>query len=317
MITARSPLRLSLGGGGTDLPSYYRKRGGFLIAGAMDHYVTVRAGDRGAVPAPGFAPVPAEEPLLVEALRNFGLSGTELAIHSSGDLPSGTGLGSSGSFTTALIGALAAHQGKRMSPDEIADLACTIEIDRLACPVGKQDQYAAAFGGLNCYHFHPDDTVTVEPLGMTREAQAGFAESCLLFFTGTTRSAAALLADQDHRTRSGEAAMLENLDQVKMIGIDSRRLLEAGDIAGYGELMHDHWELKKRRSPKASVAIADEAYDLARTHGAYGGKLVGAGGGGFLLLVAADPSRVRQALRRLNLEEVTFGFAPAGTEVIS
>lgn len=314
MIVARSPLRLSLGGGGTDLPSYYRQRGGFLIAGALDRHVTVWLGDEnddlpGEKVAPGDA-------MLREATRQLQLRQPPSRVSSTGDLPSGTGLGSSGSFLTALVAALAARRGLALSREQIAELACRIEIDRLGRAVGKQDQYAAAHGGLNCYHFHADDSVTVEPLAMLPGATERLAASCLLFFTGTTRSAAAVLEEQDHRTKAQDSAMIENLDQVKAIGFESRLLLERGAIADYGALMGHHWELKKRRSPSTSTALADEAYDLARRNGALGGKLVGAGGGGFLLLLAEDPARVRLHLGALGLKEAPFDFSPVGTQVI-
>lgn len=313
MIAARSPLRLSLGGGGTDLPSYYRERGGFLIAGALNHYVNVwLGGESDALPGEDVAPGDA---MLRETLRQLGITKAPSRVTSSGDLPSGSGLGSSGSFITALIAALTAQRD--LSKSEIAELACAIEIGGLGRSVGKQDQYAAAHGGLNCYHFHPDDSVTVEPLAMAPSAQSRLAESCLLFFTGSTRSAAAILSDQDARTRAHDSVLLDNLDQVKAIGLESRRLLERGAIAEYGALMGHHWELKKQRSANSRTALADEAYERARRNGALGGKLVGAGGGGFLLLVAEDPARVRDSLAGMGLRDVRFDFSPTGTEVIA
>ena len=318
MILARSPLRLSLGGGGTDLPSYYRRRGGYLIAGALDQFVTVSVslGPQGAPPA-GSEIIRAAHPLLDETLRHFGIDRDAVTVASRGDQPPGSGLGSSGSFTTAAIAALAAHSGRVMTPDEIAQLACAIEIDSLGRGVGKQDQYAAAHGGLRCYTFHPDDTVEVVPLRMSADVQHRFSESLMLYFTGVTRSAATLLDDQDARTRADDRTMLDNLDAVKAIGLDSRRLLEAGALSDYGALMHHHWDLKKRRSDRASLPHVDAAYDLARQNGALGGKIVGAGGGGFLLLLAERPDQVRAALQTTGLREVRFGFHAHGTEVMA
>lgn len=314
MIEARSPLRLSLGGGGTDLPSYYRRRGGFLIAGALNRHVTVWLSKSDSnLPGEKVAP---DDAMLLAAAQQLGLPHPLPWVRSAGDLPTGTGLGSSGSFLTALVAALAAQRGLALQPQRIAELACHVEIDQLGRAVGKQDQYAAAYGGLNCYHFHADDSVTVEPLAMPPGALQRLAESCLLFFTGTTRSAAAVLEDQDHLTKAQDSAMIENLDQVKAMGFESRRLLERGAIADYGALMGHHWELKKKRSPAVSTVLADDAYAQARCNGALGGKLVGAGGGGFLLLVAEDPARVRSSLAALGLQEAPFAFWPAGTQVI-
>lgn len=315
MIAARSPLRLSLGGGGTDLPAYYRERGGFLIAGALNHYVHVWVGEHGDfMPGQDVAP---GDPMLRVTLQQLGIPKALARVSSSGDLPAGSGLGSSGSFITALVAALAEQHGLGLGRSQIAELACRIEINGLGRPVGKQDQYAAAHGSLNCYHFHPDDRVTVEPLAMAPSARSRLAESCLLFFTGATRSAANILLEQDTRTRAQDKALLDNLDQVKAMGLESRRLLERGAIADYGALMGQHWELKKRRSANSSTPVADEAYERALRSGALGGKLVGAGGGGFLLLVTEDPVRVRRSLSGMGLSEVRFNFSTTGTEVMT
>jgi len=324
MIITRSPLRITLGGGGTDLPSYYREHGGFLIAAAIDRYVFVN------VLRP-FAPGiflkysklehveetdEVQHPIIREALRMVGFRTPQVEITALADIPSGTGLGSSGSFTTALLKALYAHRRRLLSVGDLAELACELEINRLREPIGKQDQYIAAYGGVTCFTFYPDEQVRVEPLRMTTDALFDLEDHLMLFFTGFSRSAGHILADQKTRTESQDREMIENLHYVKSLGIDSRAALERGDSRKFGELMHEHWEHKKRRSGGMSNPKIDEWYELGRKHGALGGKLVGAGGGGFLLFYAEDRIRLRAAMRAAGLEEVRFRFDFEGTKVL-
>jgi D-glycero-alpha-D-manno-heptose-7-phosphate kinase len=315
VIFTRAPLRLSLGGGGTDLPSYYRRRGGFLIAGAIDKYIYMLTHtvfqQRFRLKYSEFEEVDRPEdirhPILRETLcRHW--AGSPLEIASVADIPAGTGLGSSGSFTVCLLKALTLGGRMSSTPGDIAEAACHIEIDVLGEPSGKQDQYVAAHGGICAYTFHRDDTVTVEPLRLSSETLHAMTDGFLLFFTGETRKATDILADQDRRTRELDEAMVANLDRTKEIGLESRDLLEHGDLVTYAELMHEHWVNKRARSAGMTTDRVDDLYEIARANGAIGGKLVGAGGGGFLLLYTADPARLREAMAGAGAPEVRFGF---------
>lgn len=325
MIITRSPLRISLGGGGTDLPSYYRKHSGFVLSAAINRYVYITINE-------AFRPriilkyskledverwEDIQHPIIREALRLTGVQGPYLEIVSLSDIPAGTGLGSSGSFTTALLRALHTMNRNFVPPRELAEQACHIEIDLLKEPVGKQDQYIAAFGGITCFEFLPDDRVVAEPLKIASETLANLEDNLLLFFTGASRSAAEVLRDQDTRTRDNASEMLENLHHTKHLGHASRDALLAGDLRKFAELMHVHWEHKKKRSPGISSSLIDEMYELARANGALGGKLIGAGGGGFLMLYTEDKTHLRAAMRSAGLREVRLQFDFSGTSVLA
>lgn len=315
MIFARAPLRISLGGGGTDLPSYYRERGGFLIAGAIDKYIYLLVHDvfqkRYRLKYSNMEEVDTvdeiQHPIIREALREH-WRGAPLEIASVADIPAGTGLGSSGSFTVCLLKALATASGRSTTPAWLAEEACRIEIDRLGEPIGKQDQYASAHGGICSYEFHTDDSVTVSPLVLSDETVRRFNDHMLLFYTGETRSASAILKDQNSRTAARDEAMLENLDRTKELGLRARDLLLAGDLESYARDMHDHWENKRQRSRGMSNERIDSLYKTALANGAIGGKLVGAGGGGFLLIFSQEPQATRDALTSLGALEVRFTF---------
>jgi len=324
MIIARSPLRVSLGGGGTDLPSYYRGHEGFLIAAAIDKYVYVtvtRPFTRGIyLKYSSLEHVERVDqirhPIMREALVLQELRTPQIEITTLADIPAGTGLGSSASFTTALLKALYAHRRRLIHPQELAELACHIEIDRLREPIGKQDQYIAAYGGLTCFTFHQDNRVTVEPLLVSMDTMFDLEDNLLLFFTGFSRSASEILEDQQARCLSQDEAMLRNLHYVKDMGCRSRAALESGNLMQFGELMHEHWEHKKRRSGRMSNEQIDAWYALGRRNGAVGGKLVGAGGGGFLMFYATDRNLLRHTMADAGLEEVRFKFDFEGTKVI-
>lgn len=324
MIIARSPLRITLGGGGTDLPSYYSEHGGFLIAAAIDKYVFVT------VMRP-FTPgiflkysqlehveaIPeVHHPIIREAIGLLGFKTPQIEITTLADIPAGTGLGSSGSFTTALLKALYAHRKRLIHPAELAELACHIEIERLKEPIGKQDQYIAAFGGLTCFEFDKDGKVKAEPLKVSVDTMYDLEDNLLLFFTGFSRSAGSILKDQQTKTEKHDDGMLRNLHFVKELGYRSQKALVDGMPKAFGELMHEHWEHKKRRSQGMSNAKIDEWYDLGLKNGAIGGKVVGAGGGGFLLFYAHDRNKLRHAMTRAGLEEVRFSFDFEGTKVV-
>lgn len=315
VIFARAPLRISLGGGGTDLPSYYRRHGGFLVGGAIDKYVymithtvfqrryRMKYSEFEEVDEPGQI----RHPILRETLLRH-WRGDPLEIASVADVPAGTGLGSSGAFTVCLLKTLALARRTTAPPDALAEAACEIEIDVLKEPVGKQDQYISAHGGICAYTFNPDDTVEVVPLDLAPETLERLRDNLIFFYTGETRSASTNLTDQVSRTEAGDRSMIENLHRTKELGIASRELLEAGDLEGYAELMHEHWETKRRRSPRITTERADELYTLARRSGAIGGKLVGAGGGGFLLVYARRPDDTRQAMSAAGAPELRFDF---------
>ena len=325
MIIARSPLRISLGGGGTDLPSYYEQHTGFLIAAAINKYVYITLHDN-------FSPdlivkysklerVPTashlDHPIIREAFALLEMNGQSLELASLADIPAGTGLGSSGSFTTALLKALNSYKKNLVHPAELAEQACTIELDRLKEPIGKQDQYIAAYGGITCFKFLPGGKVEAWPLKLSEETLYNLEDNLLLFFTGYSRSASAILKEQDQKSRSSDAAMIDNLHFVKELGLQSQKALESGNLAEFARLMDVHWQRKKQRSGNMSNPKINEWYDLALANGAAGGKLIGAGGGGFLMFYATDKSRLRHTMRQAGLKEVRFRFDFEGTKLLS
>ena len=324
MIITRSPLRISLGGGGTDLPSYYERYGGFLIAAAIDKHVYVT------VMRPFVEGIylkyshlehveqvdQVEHPIIREALRMMNLKTPQIEITTLADIPAGTGLGSSGSFTTALVKALYAHRRRLLHASEVARIACEIEIEKLGEPIGKQDQYIAAYGGVTCFDFNPDGSVNAKPLNVSMDTMFDLEDNLLLFFTGFSRSAGSILSDQKKRSENLDPEMIENLHYVKDLGYRSQKALEAGRCAEFGALMHEHWEHKKKRTKGMSNTKIDEWYEYGLQNGAIGGKLVGAGGGGFLLFYAEDRKRLRQAMSHAGLDEVRFRFDFEGTKTL-
>lgn len=324
MIITRSPLRVSIGGGGTDLASYYREHGGFLVAMALNKHVYVTLHRRF---DPGFMIKYSSlehvssidkiaHPIIREALRYMGTEDAALEITSIADVPAGTGLGSSSSFTTALMRALHIHHRRHIDARQLAELACHIEIDRLKEPIGKQDQYIAAFGGLTAFTFNTDDTVEIESLAIDEDTLADLSDNMLLFFTGRTRDASSILQEQDRKSQSADPATTANLHRVKELGHRTRRAFLGGRLNEWGEIMLEHWEAKKKRSSLMSNPMIDEWYDIAMKNGAIGGKLVGAGGGGFLLFYAEQPRRLRQAMARAGLRELHVGMDVEGTKVL-
>jgi D-glycero-alpha-D-manno-heptose-7-phosphate kinase len=324
MIITRSPLRITLGGGGTDLPSYYGAHEGFLIAAAIDRYVYITVHetfvDDLIVKYSQMERVKSFEdlhhPIVREAFRLVGLDGRFLEVTSMADIPAGTGLGSSGSFTTALLKALHTHRRNLVHPEELAEQACRIEIDLLREPIGKQDQYIAAYGGVTCFRFCRDGRVSARPLSLSDEVRHNLEDGLLLFFTGYSRSASSILREQDLRTRQGSEEMIESLHHVKELGLRSVELLEHGQLFEFAELMHEHWVHKRTRSGNMSNSQIDHWYDVAIRNGAIGGKLIGAGGGGFLMFYSEDRARLRHAMLREGLREVRFRFDFQGTKVV-
>ncbi|HET6250715.1 MAG TPA: hypothetical protein VFE47_23705 [Tepidisphaeraceae bacterium] len=324
MIITRSPLRISLGGGGTDLPSYFRKHSGFLIAAAIDKYVYItlhQTFQSGLIIKYSKMEQVSriddvQHPLIREALRISGIRDPHLEITSMADIPAGTGLGSSGSFTTALLKALHAYRKNIVHPQGLAEQACQIEIEKLGEPVGKQDQYIAAYGGLTCFQFLPNGHVEAYPLKIEAETLYNLEDNLLLFFTGYSRSASTILKDQDSKSRQSDKEMTDNLHFVKELGYQSQEALETGNLQKFGELMNVHWDHKKKRSGGMSNGDIDRWYALALANGALGGKLIGAGGGGFLMFYADDKPRLRRALMQEGLREVRFRFDFEGTKVV-
>jgi len=324
MIIVRSPLRISLGGGGTDLPSYYEQYGGFLVAAAIDKYVYITLHHNFTaefiVKYSRLERVKTVEeiqhPIVREALKLAGLQEAGLEITSMADIPAGTGLGSSGSFTTALLKALHAHQKNSVAPAQLAEQACEIELDRLREPIGKQDQYIAAYGGITCLKFLPGGKVEAWPLKISEETVHNLEDNLLLFFTGYSRSASNILKEQDEKSKSADQSMLENLHFVKELGLKSQSALQRGDLREFARFMDAHWQRKKERSGGMTNPQINQWYDLAKANGAIAGKLIGAGGGGFLMFYAEDKPRLRHAMREQGLREVRFRFDFEGTKVL-
>jgi D-glycero-alpha-D-manno-heptose-7-phosphate kinase len=324
VIITRSPLRISLGGGGTDLPSYYREHGGFVVAAAIDKYVYITLHETFAQElivkysrmelVQSAAEV--KHPIVREALKLVDVGTPYLEIVSMSDIPANSGLGSSGSFTVALLRALHALKKNPVPRQDLAEQAAHIEIDLLGEPVGKQDQYIASFGGITCFHFLPDGNVEVTPLRITSETLYNLEDNLLLFFTGYTRAASEILQDQDTRSRAREAGITAHLHFVKQLGYQSKEALERGDLREFAGLMHVHWEHKKTRSANMTNPQINAWYELARRNGALGGKLIGAGGGGFLMFYTEDKTRLRHVLRCAGLREVRAHFDFSGATVL-
>ncbi len=324
MIITRSPLRISLGGGGTDLPSYFDEHGGFLVAAAIDKYIYInihrRFTDGYLIKYSHLEEAQAvdeiKHPIVRECLRYVGAP-RNLEITSMADIPAGTGLGSSGSFTTALLQALHCHGKALVNPQRLAEEACYIELDVLREPIGKQDQFIAAYGGITCFEFMREQPVTAYPLQISDETLFNLEDNLLLFFTGYSRSASSILKEQDAKSKERDEEMMANLHFVKELGYRSKFALEAGELIEFGRLMDEHWQRKKARSGSMSNPDIDRWYGAALENGAVGGKLIGAGGGGFLMFYAADKVRLRHAMRGLGLREVRFRFDFEGTKILA
>ena len=323
MIITRTPLRVSLGGGGTDLPSYYQGRGGIVVSAAIAKYIYVGINqtftDDYFIKYSELERVKRAEqirhPIVREVLLLHDVS-PRLEIVSLADIPSGTGLGSSGSFTVGLLRAVYALKREHVAADVLAEEACHIEIDRLGRAVGRQDQYIAAFGGLTCLEFDAQGKVTVSPVQIPHSALLDLEEHLLLFFTGYSRDAEGQLREQKKRTEERDSQMLRNLDAIARIGHDVKDALESGDCRSFAALMHEHWEIKRGRSTGMSSDRVNEWYELGVANGALGGKLVGAGGGGFLMFYAQQPATLRAAMAGAGLAEVRFTFDHDGSAVV-
>lgn len=323
MLITRTPLRISIGGGGTDLPSYFTRFGGFVISAAISHFIFISLNR---IFGDGYSIKYSEQertasvdqihhPIFREALRRHEVEpGVELA--SLADVPAGTGLGSSGAFTVGLLNALHAFRRDRPSPGELAEEACRIEIESLGRSVGKQDQYIAAYGGITCFDFRADGSVEASPLRAPDHTLQDLESRLLMFFTGFSRGAGDVLEDQRRRSEASDSSMLDNLHHVKQLGLRTKEALEAGNLDGYAAVMREHWEYKRARSRGVSSEAIDRWYSKGMENGAVAGKLVGAGGGGFLLFLAEDQARLRKAMSSEGLRELPFRFDHEGSTVI-
>lgn len=322
MIITRTPLRISLGGGGTDLPSYYRAAGGgFLIAAAVSKYVYVAVNDnfdddillKYSSVERAATPEEVVHPLLREALLQTGVRGG-IEISSMADIPAGTGLGSSGAFTVGVLRALWAYRHEAVPNLDLARQACEIEIERLGEPVGKQDQYIAATGGLRAFEFHADETVETVPLSISPTTRQHIEENLLLFYTGIQRRAQEVLIEEQ---RTDVTDLRSNLDEVKRIGLETKDAIEAGDHRAFGSMLSAQWDLKHRRQPSETHHQVDGWIRRGMEAGAFGGKLVGAGGGGFLLFYSEPKTDLRASMGEAGLDEVRFAIDYEGSTTIA
>jgi len=324
MIISRSPLRISLGGGGTDIPSFYQKHEGFVMAAAINKYVYTSIIEPY---ANGYFLKYSKlektrdikkikHPIIREVLLKYKFNLKRIEITTLADIPAGTGLGSSGSFTNSLIKALYAFNNRSINTERLSEESCDIEINRLKNPVGKQDQYISAYGGIKNFTFKKNGNVLVSNTKISRDTFFELEDNLLLFFTGFTRSSSTILKKQDVDSKKNINQMIENLKNIKKIGFEAKKLIENNDLKKYGELMNCHWKKKIERSKNITNKKINYLYEEALKNGAIGGKLVGAGGGGFLMFYAHDKKLLRKKMLSLNVEELVFKFDTEGTKIV-
>ena len=324
MIFSRAPLRISVGGGGTDLPSYYLKRNGFVVSAAINKYIYISIGQtfnkKFLLKYSKFEEVNdiknIKHPLFRETLKELKIR-TPVNISSHADIPSGSGLGSSGCFTVALIKALSGIQNKKIDNKKLAELACKIEINKLKEPVGKQDQYASTFGGLRSYNFLKSGEVIIKNIKIKKKKLINFKNSLSMYYTGILRDSYDILKTQDIKSKRMNKEMLINLDMIKEMGFNTKYILEKGNIEEYGYLLNDHWETKKKRSPNMTSKFINKLYDYGLKNGATGGKLIGAGGGGFLLFFSNNIKELDAAFNKINIKKMNFDFEFDGAKILS
>ncbi|MHA1933095.1 MAG: GHMP family kinase ATP-binding protein [Promethearchaeota archaeon] len=327
MIISRSPVRITLGGGGTDLPSYYSKHGGALIAAAIDKYTLVTAHTRFDDDIKLNYSRTEQIKNVDEIKHNIFREGLRLLniekgieLTSLSDMPSSSGLGTSGSFTIALLNVLHTYKKEFVSQKQLAEEGCKIEIDILKEPIGKQDQYIAAFGGITSFQFSKEGTVTVEALKMSDEAQDELQNNILLFYTGISRSASQILREQDDKSKKEEGQTIDTLHEIKRIGLETKKSLEQGNIDKLGEYLDEHWNIKKKLSKSISNPYIDECYNFAKENGALGGKIMGAGGGGFFMFYHngsnTEKTSFIKKMATKNLKKMRFDFDTEGSKII-
>ncbi len=322
MIITRSPLRITLGGGGTDLPSYYNKFGGFLISAAINKYVYTSVLEpyangiylKYSKREKTNSIEKIKHPIIKEVLKKFRKNSKRIEITTLAEIPSGTGLGSSGSFTTSLMKCMYLYNKRNISKHKLAEEACDIEINKLKEPVGKQDQFIASYGGIKIFKIDKKGKVNVSNLNINQKIKKKLENNLLLFFTGYTRHSSSILKKQDVDTKKESYSTLKNLKQIKEIGYYSKRLIENNDLNEFGKLLDYHWQIKKKRASNMSNKKIDSIYNDALKNGAIGGKLVGAGGGGFLMFYAKNPMQLRKRLNKYKINEVKFLFDEEGTK---
>lgn len=324
MIISRAPVRISLGGGGTDLESYYSRRGGFLIAAAIDKYVFISANKRFynsiRLSYSQTEIVKSVEDvkhrIFRECLKHLGVNnGIELV--SIADVPANSGLGSSSSFTVSVLNSLHAYKRDFVSQKQLADEACHIEIDILGEPIGKQDQYISSFGGITALTFERNGNVIVEPIKIAEESLNDLERNILLFSTGIERSASDILSEQNQKSKDGNNDIIETLDQIKSIGLETKRAFESDDLDKFGKLLDDHWQIKKNLSNKITNNFIDDCYKLAMSNGASGGKIMGAGGGGFFMFYCNEnQKKLISAMREKGLKPMRFRFDFEGAKIL-
>lgn len=327
MLVVRTPLRIPLGGGGTDLPSYYSKYGGFLITAAINKYIYVMIGKRfeNNIRVSHYKAIEIkdradeiEHPVIRESLKLLNINdGVEIV--SIADIPPYTGLGSSGSFTVGLLTGLHAYKNDHVSPKEIAEEACKIEIEILKRTGGKQDQYIAAFGGIICLNIDKNGDVEVTRPPISKDTIADFESHILYFYSGVKRDAPEVQKSQDNATKRGEVQVVEALHQIKKIGKESKLALEEGDIRRFGRLLNQHWQVKKQLSGEITTPYIDKIYQIAMDNGALGGKIMGAGGGGFFMFCCEKEARERlsQALQAEGLQQFEFKINSTGSTIMA
>jgi D-glycero-alpha-D-manno-heptose-7-phosphate kinase len=326
MIISRAPVRFSLGGGGTDIPAYYERFGGYLVASAIDKYIYVSANKRfyddirlsysKTEIVPNVDRI--EHRIFREALKMTGVTkGIELT--SVADVPANSGLGSSSSFTVALLNALHTYRRHFCSSRELAEQACQLEINRLGEPIGKQDQYIAAIGGVTGFTFNQDGTVEIEPVAVADEVLDDLQNNLCIIYSGVERAASVVLSEQGKRVRDLDQGTVDRMHRIKQLGHEVKRILVSGNIDAYGELLHEHWTNKRKLASKMTDSVIDEHYEAARKAGALGGKLMGAGGGGFFMLYTRpeDKRRVIETMTARGLRQLRFRFDVDGARIVA
>jgi D-glycero-alpha-D-manno-heptose-7-phosphate kinase len=326
MIVSRAPVRFSLGGGGSDLPSYCSEHGGFVVSAAVDKFVfvcvarrfydTIRLAYSETETVESVDEI--RHRIFRAALKGMGFTGG-LEIHSLADVPANTGLGSSSSFTVALLNGLHAFRRESVPAEQLAREACQLEIDVLKEPIGKQDQYIAAHGGISAMTFHPDGRVDVERLNLREEVIDELETRLLIFYSGVERAASSVLVQQAGSIVENRDAAVERMHRIKALGHETRRILLAGELDSYGEMLHEHWTQKRRLAAGMSDVAIDEHYEAARRAGAIGGKLMGAGGGGFFMFYVrpTERRRVHESLTARGLRPMRFRFDFDGARIMA
>ena len=323
MIIVRSPLRISIGGGGTDIPSYYKEKGSFFISAAINKYVYVtitKPFEKGIYlkysKIEKTNKVETIKHKIIKEVLKQELIENKIEITTLTDIPSKTGLGSSGSFSTAMIKAIYSFNQKMIGRRELAEKACDIEINKLKQPSGKQDQYISVYGGISEFNINKNGIVKAKNLKIGRETVLDLEDNLLLFFTGFSRNSSIILNEQNKKTIKSDAQIIKNLDYIKSLGLEIKKELLKGNCNNFAKLMNEHWNYKLQRSKNMSNKTINEIYTFAIKNGAIGGKLIGAGGGGFLLFYTNTPNRLRKAMAHKKLEEVRFKFDHEGVKQI-